>query len=110
MKRFWIILAVCLLASSSALASSPDEWAKHRQAVTTACLEASGLENPQPAGEIVTFADQVGYDAMLVKGIYPQPQMQRQTGQVLCLFNRQTRQAFTSDADAMVNAEPNIGQ
>jgi hypothetical protein len=97
-----------LFTSSMALASTPDEWAKHYQEVTAACLEASGLQDPQPVGEIVTFADEVGYDALLVRGTYPQPQMHHQAGQVLCLFNRQTRQVSTSDADAMVRSEQRL--
>ena len=92
-----------LFAGTTALASTPGEWANHEREVTTACLEASGLDNPQAVGTIVTFSDDVGYDALLVKGTYPQPHMHHQIGQVLCLFNRGTRQVSTSDADQMVD-------
>jgi len=92
-----------LFTGSLTLASTPNEWANHTQEVTTACLEASGLQNPQAAGTIVIFSDDVGYDALLVRGTYPQSHMQNQTGQVLCLFNRRTRQVSTSDADQILD-------
>ena len=104
MKTLLAIMAGSLfLTGTTALASTPGEWANHEREVTTACLEASGLETPQAIGTIVTFSDDVGYDALLVKGAYPQPHMHHQIGQVLCLFNRGTRQVSTSDADQMVD-------
>lgn len=36
-----------------------------------------------------------------MRGTYPQPDLNNQAGQVLCLFNRQTRQAFVSEADEL---------
>jgi hypothetical protein len=86
-----------LLIDTEARASSPDAIKQHQQEVMNRCLQVSGLRNPQP-GSIVTFGDDVGYDALMVRGNYPQPHMNNQMGQSLCLFNRRTRQAYSSDA------------
>lgn len=43
------------------------------------------------------FSAMVEYDALLVRGNYPQQHMNNQVGQSLCLFNRQTRQAYVSE-------------
>lgn len=104
MKRLLSILVGSLLfAGCTALASSPDAWKQHRQEVIKSCLKVSGLRNPQPVGDIITFSDEVGYDALLVRGRYPQPHMNNQVGQSLCLFNRKTRQAYTTEANQQMN-------
>ncbi|MBD1867234.1 hypothetical protein H6F95_07955 [Cyanobacteria bacterium FACHB-471] len=95
-----------LVTAITVQASSPEAWEQHYQEVRTSCLNVSGLNNAEPAGEIVTFPDDVGYDALLVSGNYPQPNMNNQAGQVLCLFNRQTRQAFVSEAN---NLQQTVG-
>jgi hypothetical protein len=98
-----LILAMggVLLTAVAVKASSPDAWEQHYQEVTANCLKVSGLQNAEPAGEIISYSDDAGYDALLVRGNYPQPHMNNQVGQVLCLFNRQTRQAFATDADRL---------
>jgi hypothetical protein len=87
-----------LLTPTTVKASSSDAIEQHQQEVMTQCLQVSGLRNPQPVGSIVMFGDEVGYDALMVRGTYPQSHMNNQMGQSLCLFNRQTRQAYSSDA------------
>ncbi|ARV63004.1 hypothetical protein BZZ01_13135 [Nostocales cyanobacterium HT-58-2] len=96
-----IALGGLVLAATAAEASSPDAWAKHEKEVISSCLKTSGLRNAQPVGKIVNFADDVGYDALLVRGNYPQAQMNNQVGQSLCLFNRKTRKAYTSEANQL---------
>jgi hypothetical protein len=87
-----------LFPDTTARASSADAIEQHQQEVRQQCLQVSGLRNPQPIGNIVTFGDEVGYDALMVRGSYPQPHMNNQMGQALCLFNRRTRQAYSGDA------------
>lgn len=82
-----------------AQASSPNAWEQHREEVTASCIENSGLRNAEPLGEIVSFSDTVRYDVLLLQGNYSQPMMNNQVGQFLCLFDRQTRQAYTSEAN-----------
>jgi hypothetical protein len=103
MKRLLtIIVGNLLLVGSTATASSPDAWEQHYQEVTARCLEVSGLRNPQPVGDVITFPDDVGYDALLVRGHYPQPHMKNQVGQSLCLFNKRTREAYTTEANQLM--------
>lgn len=103
MKRLLTMIAGSLLfVGCQARASSPDAWEQHYQEVKARCLKVSGLRNPQPVGDIITFPDKVGYDALLVRGRYPQPHMNNQVGQSLCLFNRRTREAYTSEANQLV--------
>lgn len=88
-----------LVAVTAASASSPEAIDQHQREVTERCLQVSGLQNPQPVGRIAPFGDQVGYDALVVRGSYAQPPTNAQAGQVLCLFDRRTRQAYTSAID-----------
>jgi hypothetical protein len=107
-KKSWVIsllvsgLATLLIANilpnTIAKASSPDAIRQHQKEVIERCLQVSGLQKPQPVGSIVTFGDDVGYDVLMVRGHYPQPHMNNQIGKSLCLFNRATRQAQSSDA------------
>lgn len=102
MKPFKVLSALLtsglLVTAIAATASSPDAWAKHNQEVIAKCLRVSNLRNAKPVGSIIRFGDDVGYDALLVRGTYPQTQMNNQTGQSLCLFNRRTRQASAAEA------------
>ena len=83
------------------LASSPDAWSEYYQKVTTSCLKASNLSNSQPMGKIISFSE-IGYEALLVQGQYPQPHMNNQVGQMLCLFNQKTGQASVMDANQIM--------
>ncbi|MBD3885477.1 hypothetical protein IFO70_27520 [Phormidium tenue FACHB-886] len=101
-KSLFALTIVGLLATTIAVqASSPEASEQHNREVRTSCLSVSGFNNAEPVGEIINFPDNVGYDALLVSGNYPQPDMNNQAGQVLCLFNRQTRQAFVSEANGL---------
>ncbi|GAB4230640.1 MAG: hypothetical protein Kow0049_12620 [Stanieria sp.] len=92
-----IILASLSLINLEVKASSPEAWKKHQQEVISKCLQASQLRNPQPVGKIILFSDEVGYDALSIRGRYQQPHMNNQKTQVLCLFNRKTRQAYIGE-------------
>jgi hypothetical protein len=107
-KKLWMIVLLIsgiatllitrMLPNITARASSSDAIRQHQKEVTNRCLQVSGLEKPQPVGSIVTFGDDIGYDVLMVRGHYPQPHMNNQIGKSLCLFNRATRQAQSSDA------------
>ena len=90
-----------LLFCSPARASSPDDWRQHFQEVRKTCIKESGLVKAQAISEIIVFGDEVGYDALLIKGHYPQPHMKNTVGKSLCLFNRKTRKAKTVEAYSM---------
>jgi hypothetical protein len=93
--------AMKTLLTNTAKASSPDAIEQHQREVLNQCLQISGLRNPQPVGSIIIFGDDVGYDALMVRGNYPQPHINNRMGQSLCLFNRRTRQAYSSDASQL---------
>lgn len=97
MRALPSLIAACLLASATAArAAPPDVWQAHYQEVRVRCLQASGLLNAKPVGEVVSFPDQVGYDALLVRGQYPQTKGKR--GEFLCLFDRRSRQPYLVEA------------
>ena len=102
-----LVIGRLFLTALTTKASSPDAWKKHYQEVTDSCLKVSGLRNAKAVGQIVGFGDNVGYDALLVGGNYPQPHMNNQVGQVLCLFNRRTRQAHTQEANDLISVSQN---
>lgn len=85
-------LAVAIFMSACPVrASSPDAWQAHDIEVKTGCLKASGLKEARLASGIVRFGDELGFDALLIRGQHPQAHMGRQETQILCLFNRSTR-------------------
>jgi hypothetical protein len=97
-------LSVCLMVGllmvvATGEASSPGEWEKHQKEVVATCTKASGLKGARVIGDIVSFGDDIGLDAVMVRGRYPQPHMENAEGHALCLFNRQTRQAQCNEAN-----------
>lgn len=74
------IVIKSLLTNMIANASSPDAIKQHQQEVLNRCLQVSGLRNPQTVSSIITFGDEVGYDALMVRGNYPQPHMNNEMG------------------------------
>ncbi|MBW4505398.1 MAG: hypothetical protein KME64_02630 [Scytonematopsis contorta HA4267-MV1] len=88
-----------LLATITAQASSPEQQNKHNAEVKSSCLKVSALRNAKASGNIIQFGDDIGYDALLVSGNYPQPHMKNRPGKFLCLFNRKTRKAVATEAN-----------
>jgi hypothetical protein len=84
------------------VASTPESWSAYDQQVLKACVAASSLREARPAGERVDFDDRIGYSALIIVGVYPQPQMNHRRGRELCLFDRRTRTASVSDADRLI--------
>jgi hypothetical protein len=95
-----------LLVVAGAPASTPQSWSAYDQEVIRACVAASALQEARPAGERVDFDDRVGYSALLLSGRYPQPHMNHQPGRELCLFDKRTRTAAVTDADALILRKP----
>jgi len=94
------ILLIGLCINNYVKASSPEAWKEHRKEVISSCIQASGLRNTKATGKIISFGDNVGYDALLIEGNYPQPN--NQSGKMLCLFNRGNRKVNVSPADEMI--------
>ena len=90
---------LALASPLAALASSADAWAAHREEVTRACIEASGLVDARLVGSVITYDDSVGSSAALIAGRYPQAPMAGQEGLSLCLFDRRSRTAQAAPAD-----------
>ena len=89
-----------------AAASSPAAWSAHDRQVAERCTQASGLKNARAAGQTMVFDDSVGMTALLVTGRHPQLHMKNRSASVLCLFDREKRQATVTPADQLRWAMP----
>jgi len=101
---FWSALCFLVLGMlvvvAAGEASSADEWEAYQREVESKCAKACGMKKAKVMGEMVLFDDaQVGFDAVMIRGRYPQPQMKNAEGYGLCLFNKKTRQAECGEAD-----------
>jgi len=97
MKKLIVIAA---FAAGAAQAATPESYAALEAKVTTACSKASGFDKAQVSPTTVRFSDQAGVDARLVTGIYPQPQMKRAQGLMLCLYDRKSGRVEVQDAES----------
>lgn len=98
MKRLLLLAGVI---ASGAVASSPSSWAENDRTAAARCIKASQLRaaTATPANNRPRFGDDIGFDALLVTGTYPQPHMRGQKGTVLCLWERGARKAHVSEAN-----------
>ena len=80
-------------------ASSPDEWIKYEKEVVGKCIKACGLKNARAVGGLVMFGDEVGFDAVMIRGTYPQPHMKNAVGHALCLFDKAKGRAQCAEAN-----------
>ena len=104
-------LALGLVSSSldRAWGSSPQAWASYGQEVQRACLSASRLRQPRPAGDrldlpapATTAPSSPGLlSVLLLRGTYPQPHMAGRSGLELCVYDASRRQARIGDADGL---------
>jgi len=101
------LLGLALMAAAMpARAASPQAWNAYGQQVQKACLAASVLRNPRPAGERVDLpgpGDALS-SALLLEGTYPQPHMAGRRGLELCLYDARSKQARVGDADRLSRA------
>jgi hypothetical protein len=98
------LLGLALVAAAQpASASSPQAWTAYGQQVVKACVAASGLRNPQPAGERVDLPGRGDAltSALLLEGITPQPHMAGRRGLELCLYDAHSKQARVAEADRL---------
>ena len=84
-------IAVLLSANAYACASTTGAYAALDKASVKACITASGFLNAKISAA-TRFSDETGYDARTVSGTYPQKHMKGAKGQMLCLYNRKTKQ------------------
>lgn len=96
MKASTFLLMASAALASQAHASSPDAWKALDKAVIDSCMKASQLKEVRAVGK-AGFADNVGYEALMLRGRYPQPHMKNQPGAELCLYNRQSKKATVSE-------------
>lgn len=101
MRTAVLLFATLLGAASQAQASSPDAWQQLDKTERAACLKASQLKDVKVLGKQASFDDQVGYDALLLQGRYPQKHMNNRTGLELCLYHRQTGKATVTEWDSI---------
>jgi len=92
------IAALVLAASAApALASTNAAWAASNRAGKAACIAAANLARPSVSAPL-NFSDQIGRDAMLVRGMYKQRFMKHAWGTMLCLYDRRTHRAEVAEA------------
>lgn len=100
LKQLNMLFVICIsLISNTSYASSSDSWNEHGKEVAEKCIKAANLKNAKAAGDLITYDDAVGFDALLIKGTYPQAHMNKQPGKALCLFDRKSRTAYIAEAD-----------
>ena len=96
------LLGLALLSAAlPAGASTPQAWTAYGQQVVKACLVASGLRNPKPAGERVDLPGrgEALSSVLLIEGTYPQSHMAGRRGLELCLYDGASRKARVAEAD-----------
>ncbi|MFT3808373.1 MAG: hypothetical protein QM698_00485 [Micropepsaceae bacterium] len=91
------ILALAAAFVLPAAASSDDAWAEHEKKVAEACFTASGFKDAKAHTKLMIFDDSVGMDALVVEGEYPQEHMKGEHGMALCLYNKSTETAVTTE-------------
>ncbi|GLS06261.1 hypothetical protein GCM10007860_34370 [Chitiniphilus shinanonensis] len=85
-----------------ATASTPDAWSDSQRAVVQACVRASNLKNAQAGGNVIEFDDRAGVTAVVIAGRYPQRHMKNRPGRELCVYDKETRKAYVSEADSLL--------
>mgnify|MGYP006272111253 CR=1 FL=1 len=106
---FGLSLSLLGINLEQASASSPQAWANYGQEVQRACLAASRLRQPRPAGDRLDLpapatasnATSGLVSVLLLRGTYPQPHMAGRSGLELCLYDASRRQARIGDADRL---------
>ena len=93
------LLPACWLAAAGlalpAGASTGQAWEQAAQDVRAACIEASGLQQARLVSGQAIFDDTVAQTAVLVRGKAPQAHMSGAVQQMLCLYDRRSKQART---------------
>jgi hypothetical protein len=95
--------------------SSPQAWADYGLQVQRACLAASGLLQPQPAGDRLDLPAPLSgsnpaaglVSVLLLRGTYPQAHMAGRRGLELCVYDASRRDVRVGDA-ARLNRQPAV--
>ena len=95
--KFLIASIALVAAAGPALASTDAAWAASNRAGRAACIAAANLARPSVSAPL-SFSDQVGRDAMLVRGMYKRRFMKNAWGTMLCLYDRRTHRAEVAEA------------
>jgi len=90
-------ILVALLVAAPATASTEAAWQASARNGRAACIAAAHLLRPTVSAP-VGFSDRTGFDAMLVRGIYPQKFMKGARGTMLCLYDRRTHRTEAVEA------------
>jgi len=90
-------ILAALLVATPATASTEAAWKASIRNGRAACIAAAHLLRPTLSSP-VGFSDRTGYDAILVRGTYPQKFMKRAQGTMLCLYDRRTHRAEAVEA------------
>ena len=106
---FGLSLSLLGINLEQASASSPQAWANYGHEVQRACLAASRLRQPRPAGDRLDLpapatasnATSGLVSVLLLRGTYPQAHMAGRSGLELCLYEASRRQARIGDADRL---------
>lgn len=97
MPRRAIAALILFALAGSAGASTQAAWDASAKAGRAACIAAANLRNATASAPI-GFSDQIGRDAILVRGTYRQKFMKGAKGTMLCLYDRRTHRAETVEA------------
>jgi hypothetical protein len=90
MKSFSLLIAVSVLMSGPAVASSAGSWQALDQKSAKACISESGLSRAR-VGPATRFSDLTMIEARIVQGQYPQRHMRGAAAKMLCLYNRRSQ-------------------
>jgi hypothetical protein len=86
-----------MAVAAPAFASTDAAWAASNKAGRAACIAAANFARPSVSAPL-NFSDQIGRDAMLVRGMYKQRFMKNAWGTMLCLYDRRTHRAEVAEA------------
>lgn len=90
------LLSAALIVAAAAWparAASPDAWAAHEAEVARSCAKASGLAK----AKTIAPADFEAYSVTRVKGEIASGRIKGAHVTMLCLFDKKTRKAATSE-------------
>ena len=93
-----VLALMSAVLAAPALASSTDAWMQGMRDARAACRKASNLDNAATVGEPLLFSDTAGKTAMLVTGTWRPAHLKGARATMLCLYDRRSRTAETSEA------------
>lgn len=95
MKRYWLLLALLLVPSTTS-ASSSAAWTAFQVEVGRRCVAESGLRQAR-SSQAVTFDDTLGKAVALVTGRLSLPKSRVVTVRKLCVFDQRSKRVWTTE-------------